>query len=268
MAILGRMSSSEQLLHLSLRLNPFNVISLNFLSSNFTDIRSRILKQLIVSHFEQDYAEILDFASFCEKNKSQSKAQIHQDLFASWANQATPHPFFCEFGAMDGVLYSNTIMLEKELGWKGILAEPIPFLFNNISKNRNCYAFHGCVTSTGNQKIKLNVDVSNPEYSSILGIKAVKNNDVIEADTITLEQLLEKFQAPREIAFLSIDTEGTEYPVIEKFPFHKYSFKAMAIEHNYNRTNEGLLDSLLLKNGYRRVFREISLFDAWYLRID
>lgn len=255
------------MLQLSVKLNPYNILFLGFLSEHFSDIRIRVLKQLAVSYFNNDFGEVLDFALFCEKNKKNSKAQIHQDLFALWANQQTTNPFFCEFGAMDGVQYSNTLLLEKDFGWKGILAEPMPGLFNKIAQQRTAQAFNGCVTATGNQKIKLNVDVGNPEYSSILGIKSLKK-EVIEANTITLEQLLETFHAPKEIAFISIDTEGTEYPLIEKFPFNKYSFKAMAIEHNYHASNEKLLDSLLKRNGYRRVFKEISLFDAWYLRID
>ena len=53
-----------------------------------------------------------------------SRAQLAQDIFALAVSNSTSPKFFVEFGATDGITLSNTWLLEKHLGWQGILAEP------------------------------------------------------------------------------------------------------------------------------------------------
>jgi hypothetical protein len=43
---------------------------------------------------------------------------------------------FLEIGALDGVRYSNTLALERVLGWKGVLIEASPTSFSELKKNR------------------------------------------------------------------------------------------------------------------------------------
>ena len=44
--------------------------------------------------------------------------------------------FFVEFGATDGVVLSNTLLLEREFGWIGLCAEPNPKFFPQLVVNR------------------------------------------------------------------------------------------------------------------------------------
>lgn len=49
--------------------------------------------------------------------------------------------FFIEVGALDGETFSNTLYFEKSLGWKGLLIEPNPESFAQLSsKNRKAYS--------------------------------------------------------------------------------------------------------------------------------
>jgi FkbM family methyltransferase len=43
---------------------------------------------------------------------------------------------FVEMGAVDGVLYSNTLFFERILGWSGLLVEPSPRLIPALRRNR------------------------------------------------------------------------------------------------------------------------------------
>ena len=45
--------------------------------------------------------------------------------------------FYIECGANDGVNQSNTWYFEKELGWRGLLIEPIGKVFEELKKNRS-----------------------------------------------------------------------------------------------------------------------------------
>ncbi len=78
--------------------------------------------------------------------------------------------------------------------------------------------------------------------------------------------MLRSNNAPKIIDYLSIDTEGSEFDILNAFDFGEYSFRVITCEHNYTEKRL-LIHDLLKKNGYKRVFEEISLFDDWYVNI-
>ena len=56
--------------------------------------------------------------------ENESKSQYRQDLFVLSELEFKRDGFFVEFGATNGINGSNSFILEKNFGWKGILAEP------------------------------------------------------------------------------------------------------------------------------------------------
>ena len=54
---------------------------------------------------------------------------------------------FVEVGANDGVTFSNTYFMEKNLGWTGVAVEPLPRAFRELSANRKCNVLNGCVSN-------------------------------------------------------------------------------------------------------------------------
>lgn len=56
--------------------------------------------------------------------------------------------FFVEAGAFDGEFMSNSLYLEFELGWKGLLVEPQKELFQALlKKNRKAWACQCCLST-------------------------------------------------------------------------------------------------------------------------
>ncbi|KAB7494704.1 hypothetical protein Anas_07473 [Armadillidium nasatum] len=56
---------------------------------------------------------------------------------------------FIEVGALDGEFLSNTLILEKELGWTGLLIEPNPEQYKLLSsKNRKAFHANCCLSKT------------------------------------------------------------------------------------------------------------------------
>ena len=48
---------------------------------------------------------------------------------------------------------------------------------------------------------------------------------------MSLYDLLQQHDAPRHIDFLSIDVENSEFDILSVFPFDKYAFDFMCVEH-------------------------------------
>ena len=56
--------------------------------------------------------------------------------------------FFIEAGAYDGEMFSNTLYLERRLGWTGLLVEPNPDAFSElVLKNRRAHLFGHCLST-------------------------------------------------------------------------------------------------------------------------
>src|SRR3989338_9834369 len=51
---------------------------------------------------------------------------------------------FIEVGAYDGIIQSNTKLLEEFYGWTGVLVEPSPVLWNDLRNNRPCSKCYSC----------------------------------------------------------------------------------------------------------------------------
>lgn len=205
-----------------------------------------------------------------------SKSQIYQDLFVLFQTNFKKHGFFVEFGATDGLRYSNSYVLEKSFGWNGILAEPARCWHNDLIENRDCHIDTLCVWSRSGQKLTF-LEVENGENSSaelsgvanpssFFGVdRHSKNTNTVVVETISLTDLLRKYDAPRCIDYLSIDTEGSEYTILKSFDFSEYDIKIITVEHNFSK-NRALIYDHLVNNGYVRVHEELSQFDDWYVK--
>lgn len=207
-----------------------------------------------------------------------SKSQLAQDLFALAFSKTTSPSFFVEFGATDGISLSNTWLLEKMLGWDGILAEPARIWHPRLKTNRSCIIDTRCVApKTGEEVVFLEVNNSAKGSPELSGMKEyadsgdwasnVRLEESTEylVETISLEDLLDTYQAPIDIQLLSIDTEGSEFDIIKDFDFRRRRIYSICIEHNYSVKNRRRIHSVLTANGYKRILTGLSKWDDWYL---
>ena len=168
-------------------------------------------------------------------------------------------------------MFSNTYLLEKEFGWTGILAEPAKSFHQDLANtDRNCHIETDCVWRESNLTLTFNeagafstVD----SHSSINLRKGRKKGKVYNVNTISLLDLCKKYNAPNQIDFLSIDTEGSEFEILSNFDFDKYQVKVITCEHNYTKEREKTF-SLLTEKGYVRKFEKLSLYDDWYVKAE
>lgn len=199
-----------------------------------------------------------------------SKSQLRQDLFVLSELNFKKNGFFIEFGATNGIKFSNTWLLEKHFGWNGILAEPAKKWHLDLQRNRTCDISTDCVWSKTGDTLTFN----EAEIGEISTIDSFTNSDGhknarrhgnrYHVNTISLQDLLALFKAPHEIDYLSIDTEGSEYAILNSFDFRKHKIRIITCEHNYTESRTQIYD-LLTSQGYERKFLNLSEFDDWYI---
>jgi FkbM family methyltransferase len=129
------------------------------------------------------------------------KSQFGEDawLDANWVKLGLPDVgFFVEFGAGDGVHFSNTYWLEMDRGWTGLLIEPDP---RNVVNRANVE--RAAVGPSGMVSFGLH-----PTDGYLSGIRR-ETPERIEIELVPLSDILRR----REIAkvdLISVDVEGTE----------------------------------------------------------
>jgi FkbM family methyltransferase len=210
------------------------------------------------------------FMDYWREHATRSRSQLPQDLFVTYFLKEKQNGFFVEFGATDGVLRSNTLLLEQEYGWKGILAEPARTWHEALRKNRTAAIDTRCVWSKSGKQLPFH-EADTAELSTIKSFVESDGQSQWRAagktypvETVSLEDLLKSHNAPKRIDYLSIDTEGSEFSILERFRFHRHDIKIITVEHNF-RFNRNAIQKLLSDSDFIRVFEQISNFDDWYI---
>lgn len=202
---------------------------------------------------------------------SASRAQLLQDLFALAVALDRPG-YFVEVGVGDGRTLSNTHLLEKSLGWSGLLLEPNRAFHDAIRAQRAAQLDARAVYSQSGGKLPFVAVTDERELSGLAGHIAGGGDrraaDTYDVETVTLTDALIQHGAPAEIDFVSIDTEGSELQVLEGLDLSKFSVRCFTIEHNYDEKRNAAIVGMLTKAGYRVVLDKVSRFDVWLVRDD
>ena len=171
---------------------------------------------------------------------------------------------------MDGEIASNTHLLEKKFLWCGILCEPNKNYIKKLKRKRNVKIVSKLVWENSYSDLLFEV-ASQPGLSTISNFVSsdFHNREIIDKyfiKSISLNDLLVKYNAPQIIDYLSIDTEGSEYQILKKFNFKKFKFRIISIEQN-NLKKKKLIRKLLTNNGYKRyvnTYTDSSYDDIFY----
>jgi FkbM family methyltransferase len=211
--------------------------------------------------------------SQAEKIASGAKSQLGQDVLALSVHGLSDKGFFVEFGATDGLNLSNTFLLEKDFGWVGILCEPAKVWHSDLSSNRSCSIDTRCVSSHSDRLVDF-AEAPDAKFSTISEFRdqdshlsSRKDSSIYQVKTVSLRDLLLTHNAPAQVNFLSIDTEGSEYLILEDFDFTEYKFDLICVEHNHTSNQERIFQ-LLTANGYKRIHTELSQWDDWYVDVE
>ena len=216
------------------------------------------------------------FSQICSEYSKLSYSQMQQDLFALWASGKKQGGTFVEFGAIDGLVDSNTLMLEESFGWSGLLIEPLPWYEGLLRRNR--------------QRSEVVMGAIDPQYPpaptrlvlTVAGpVSSLQNYETADehADTrrrlglplevqgLNLTDTIRSKLPGRHIDFMSIDVEGAELDILEKFPFAQFDVGAMCVEVNDREQDRRKVIELGRENGFRTAFdTSVSKNDVWLVK--
>ncbi len=174
--------------------------------------------------------------------------------------------FFIEVGANHPQRNSLTYLLEQ-LGWSGILVDPLTTCYEKLLKARPRSRSFRCACVGPDKVGTLTLHAPDPSSVAATVEKNVDDFDMQYAfaetcDAVTLDSLVDQVK-PTRIDFLSIDTEGTELDVLLGFSLGKHRPRLILIEDKlYHLTKHRYLAA----HGYRLVKR--TMLNNWYVPAD
>jgi FkbM family methyltransferase len=268
-----------KLVHLFIIVLRFNLKSINVVvgtlglllikSSRLTEFK--VYERL---YWSDPFLQVLKHPERVKLLVSESKSQLRQDLFVISECDFKVGGFYVEFGALDGIESSNTFLLEKKFLWSGILCEPSKFYHEQLKVNRSAQIDERCVWSSSDSEMDF-IDLGNSGLSTLSvfknkGMHSEERSSMIDLEykvvTVSLNSLLDYHNAPRNIDYISIDTEGSEFEILQAFDFDAWNVRIFTVEHNYESFKRENIFKLMTNAGYIRVYQDISRADDWYLK--
>jgi FkbM family methyltransferase len=161
----------------------------------------------------------------------------------------TKNGYFIELGANDGISQSNTMYLEKYLGWNGLLIEPHLPNFEKLTRNRspqnqycNCacvafdykninyrYVYSNLMTIGIDDENEIEDRIAHAEKGSIY-LERGEINKTLTSKARTLDSVLREFNSPNFIDFMSLDVEGAELSVLRGIDHARFTFGFILLE--------------------------------------
>lgn len=136
---------------------------------------------------------------------------------------------FVEVGAYDGIVQSNTKLLEDFYGWTGVLIEPSAPLFTRLVSNRPHSQCFQCALGTHQENgTYLHGDFDGILMSSVNGSR-LERQAMVRTPVRSLQSILDEVNL-HHINFFSLDVEGYELQVLKGIDFGKTLFDYILIE--------------------------------------
>jgi FkbM family methyltransferase len=140
--------------------------------------------------------------------------------------------YLVDVGAHDGRSLSNSFSF-LQLGWAGLLVEPLPAAFERLellyrdrSEVRCVQA--ACAGADGEMSLVVGDDAPLAMTSTLRAAAAGKGKVSVEVRRLT--GLLEEFGAPHDFSLLLVDAEGMDYEVLSGLDFDQWRPRLVVTE--------------------------------------
>jgi len=166
-----------------------------------------------------------------------------------------PNGFFVEAGAYDGEHFSNTLTLERELNWSGILIEGDPLIYPYLKKkHRKAWISNACLSPSARPQLVDFNHAVNYDVASKIGnpTKILSTWTKFEVQCFPIYAILAAVNVS-VVDYFSLDVEGIEMQVLESIPFDRVLIKVFSLEFQLMPESPQILKSFMESKGYRLV---------------
>jgi FkbM family methyltransferase len=269
MYTLARATNNKRLADAALEVDPYNLRPLNILGlpaqQNDVVAALRHASLLAARTSTADASKILRLVAH-------SRSQLRQDVIGLLAAGEKRGGYFVEVGVGDGESLSNTFLMEQSYDWNGLLCEPNRKFQETIVKRRKAKLERRAIYRKTGERLDFLADENLGELSRLVSAEGgdfhKRSGEVYTVTTVTLDEALLEAGAPRDIDFVSIDTEGSELAVLEGFDLSKWNVGMLVLEHNFDVQRRKKYAEVLVPQGYVSILSPVSGFDDWYVHRD
>ncbi|XP_068221071.1 uncharacterized protein [Palaemon carinicauda] len=177
--------------------------------------------------------------------------RINQILKRLFSDQ--PPGFFLEAGALDGEFISNTLHLERELGWTGLLIEADPVLYAALpDKHRRSWSSQSCISPNSYAEVRTFESYrpkNQTDFANELLIRSTGNLEGVMAPAAGRMGLKATYSVQcfpllsylltlnkRDVQYISLDVEGAEADILLTLPWDRVNITVWTIEHRSQNT--------------------------------
>jgi FkbM family methyltransferase len=180
--------------------------------------------------------------------------------------------FFIQIGSNDGKTGDPIYEYVVKYGWRGILIEPVPYLYEKLKSTyagRTGLVFENIAIADEDgyktfYRVEENDEPGNPFWYDQLGSfckeVVLKHRHIVpnlekhlvseQIPCISLDSLLQKHGVSK-LNLLNIDTEGYDYEIIKTVPFGRIKPYVILYEHKHlSGHDKQACASLLTEQGY------------------
>ena len=159
-------------------------------------------------------------------------SQYKQDIFVDTLLKQKTHGFFIELGAAHAKALSNTYFFEEYRNWKGLLIEANPYYIEDLKAVRKNSIIEQCAVSSEEGELafcpaydlggiaKYFNEPHKTREDMVIVEGKVQDVEEVKVQAYKLQTLLDKHQIT-EVDYLSLDTEGNEFDVLQSIDYKK-----------------------------------------------
>lgn len=203
---------------------------------------------------------------------SLSVSQLGEDLFINRFFQKSQPGFYLDIGAFHPKRYSNTYLLRKYMGWKGIHVDANPAIIAEFNKSVPDGINVNAAVDDQEQDVELviyrgaahsTIDPQRKEINSAIEVRST-----MMMRTRTVESILDEFlPAGTSVDFVNIDVEGRDLQALRSLNIARFRPRLVCVEdHDFisslNGGRPSPIFSFMKEHGY--AFASHTVVSSFY----